>query len=284
MLSESLRCLTTILKHVCHGCGANLGWFGGFQAHLLLLEKLGTDHTVSTCLWGWSSCWHLHVITLSGHVGNLSGSIATMASVGVSVVIMRWKLLDLFLLQHIGDEKPPLTILWWILRHLILLLRTPVRDEITCKNVSWLLVWQADYFLIVLVCSVRSLMPELRMEFIFTLGALQIDNLSLGWEDPISLQSVLTFVHGRLVCIPIRVLTVRFATNDFLQWWLRPFSASHVFEHINHLPIALVLGKAVLHRLIILLLGCAVVPYPLIRTYFFVLLLMLVRLNLHLLS
>ena len=112
-------------------------------------------------------------------MGYLCGSIATMASIGVSVVIVRL-LLDLLLLQHIGDQKPPLTILRWILlrRHLILLLRTPVRDEITCEYVARLLIGQSD-FLVVLICPVRILRPELRVEFVFTLGALQIDNLSL---------------------------------------------------------------------------------------------------------
>lgn len=217
VLSEPLSCLATILKHVGHGSGvADLGWFGSLQAHLLLLQKLCANHTVPTSLGGWSGCWYLHVITLCSHIGNLGGSITAVASIGVSVVEMRL-LMDLFLLQHVGDEKPPLTILRWILRHLILLLRAPMRDEITIKNVTWLLIWQSysDYFLIILICPIRSLMPELRVEFIFTLGALQINNLSLWWEDSITMQSVLSFVHGRLVSIPLGVLTVRFPSNYF---------------------------------------------------------------------
>ena len=212
MFWESLRCLTTIWKYICHGWVADLRWFGGFQALLFLLQELGANHAVPTSLRGWSSCWQLHVITLSRHIGHLCGSIATVASIGVSVVIVRL-LLYLFLLQHIGDQKPPLTILRWILRHLILLLGTPVRDEITCEYVAWLLSGQPYHFLIVLICPVRIQMPELSMEFVFALGALQVDSLSLCWVDSISLQSVLTFVHGWLVCIPLRVLAVRFASN-----------------------------------------------------------------------
>jgi len=214
MLCESLRSLATIWKHICHRCGAAyLGWFGGFQAHLFLLQELGANHAVPTSLRGWSSCWYLHVVTLSRHIGYLCGSIATVASIGVSVVVVRL-LLDLFLLQHIGDQKPPLTILRWILRHLILLLRTPVRDEITREYVARLLSGHT-YFLIVLIHPARTRMPELRMKFVFALRALQIDNLSNWREDPISLQSVLPFVHRRLVCIPLRVLTVWFPTNCF---------------------------------------------------------------------
>ena len=118
----------------------------------------------------------MHVVTLSRHIDYLCGSIATVASIGVSVVVVRL-LLDLFLLQHIGDQKPPLTILRWILRHLILLLGTPVRDEITREYVARLLSGH-PYFLIVLIHPARTRMPELRMKFVFALRALQIDNLS----------------------------------------------------------------------------------------------------------